>query len=119
MTISPLSLPSPKKKTRSTAEAGGKKSKPYKTLATFFCKDGFTFRQIVREGNAAIYEQVLKGRSNPSAYEVVIIRKREAFKIGNRSIEAAEYYPKSDEWGSYGWTVKNREDAFAKLREVV
>ena len=44
-----------------------------------------TYRQIAREGDAAIYEQTSSGWCNPSVcYEVIRIRRREGFQIGGR-----------------------------------
>ena len=69
-------------KTRATAEAWGKKCRPYKRLPTRFRHDGFDYRQIARERDAAIYEQTWNGCSDPSVcYETVRIRRREGFQI--------------------------------------
>jgi hypothetical protein len=74
---------------------------------------------ITREGNAAIYEQTFTGCSNPSVcYEVVRIRRREGFHIGARFVEPAEVYPNSEAWGLDGFTVTDRDAAFARLREL-
>lgn len=111
-------LPSARK-TRATAEAWGKKHHFYKPLPKEFQRDGFTYRQIAREGNAAIYEQRWSGSRNPSAcYEVIRIRRRDGFQIGARFVEPAEVYPNSDAWGVDGFTLIDRDAAFAKLREI-
>lgn len=107
-------------KTGATAEAGSRKRHFYRPLPTQFRQDGFDYRQIAREGRAAIYEQTWNGCANPSvSYDVIRIRQREAFEIGGRVIEPAETYPNSDAWGMDGWTVSDWEAAFRKLREVV
>jgi hypothetical protein len=107
-------------KTRATAEAGSKKRHFYKQLPIRFRKDGFNYRQIMRDGKAAIYAQTWNGCCNPSiAYEVIRIRKREGFQIGGRFVEPAEVYPNSEAWGVDGWTLADGESAFRKLREVV
>jgi hypothetical protein len=104
--------------TRARAEAWSKKSH-YKRLPKEFRHDGFTYRQIAREGNAAIYEQTWNGCQNPSvAYEVVRIRRREGFLIGDRFVEPAEIYPNSEAWGTDGFTFTDRDAAFAKLRVI-
>jgi len=106
-------------KTRARGEAGSKKRPFYKPLPTQFSRDGFTYRQIGREGNAALYEQRWSACSNPSvAYEVIRIRHREGFEIDGRFVEAAEVYPKSDAWGAEGFTLTDKDAAFAKLREL-
>jgi hypothetical protein len=84
-----------------------------------FRRDGFQFRQIAREGDAAIYEQAWLDCSNSSvAYEVVRIRRRDGFWIADRWVEPAEVYPISEAWGADGWTFTNLDRAFAKLRDL-
>jgi hypothetical protein len=106
-------------KTRATAEAGGKKGHFYKPLRIRFRHDGFDYRQIARDGNAAIYEQIWNGCPNPSiAYEVIRIRRREGFHIGGRFVEPAEVYPGSEAWGVDGFTLTDKDAAFRKLKEL-
>src|SRR5262249_17439892 len=112
-------IPLPNRKTSATAEARGKKRHFYKPLPKQFCRDGFTFRQFAREGDAAIYKQIWNGCQNPSvAYEVIRIRRREAFQIRGRFLEPAEVYPKSEAWGVDGFTLTEKDAAFAKLQEI-
>lgn len=107
------------RKTRATPEAWGKKRRFYKPLAKEFRRDGFEYRQIAREGDGAIYEQTWRGCPNPSVcYEVIRIRRRESFQIGARFVEPAEVYPNSEAWGVDGFTLTDRDAAFAKLREL-
>jgi len=106
-------------KTRATAEAWSKKCHSCKPLPIRFRRDGFDFRQIAREGNAAIYEQTWRVCGEPSVcYEVIRIRRREAFQIDGRLVEPAEVYPSSGAWGVDGFTLTDKDAAFAKLREV-
>jgi hypothetical protein len=75
--------------------------------------------QIARQQNAAIYEQTWCGCPNPSiGYEIIRVKRREGFKIGGRWIPPAEVYPNSEAWGVDGFTVTDKEAAFAKLREI-
>ena len=106
-------------KTRATAEAWGKKCHSCKLLPIRFRRDGFNYRQIARQGDAAIYEQSWSGCSNPSVcYEVIRIRSRDGFQIGARFVEPAEIYPKAEAWGVDGFTLTDKDAAFAKLREI-
>lgn len=106
-------------KTISTAEAWGKKGHFYKPLPKEFRRDGFQYRQIAREGDMAIFEQTWAGSASPSiCYEVIRIRRRDGFQINGRFVEPAEVYPNSEAWGVDGWTLPDREAAFAKLREL-
>jgi hypothetical protein len=106
-------------RTRALAEAWGKKRHSYKPLQKEFRRDGFTYRQIAREGHGAIYKQTWNGCSDPSVcYEVICIHRREAFQIDGRLVEPAEVYPNSAAWGVDGFTLTDKDAAFAKLREV-
>ena len=105
-------------KTSATAEGGSKKSR-YKSLPKEFRRDGFTYRQIAREGNAAIYAQRWTGCAEPSVcYEVIRVRYRDGFYIGGRFVEPAEVYPNSEAWGVDGWTVTTLDAAYEKLRAL-
>jgi hypothetical protein len=106
-------------KTRATAEGGCKKRHFYKPLPTRFERNKFDYRQIAREGNAAIYEQTRKVNEDSAAFEVIRIRRREGFEIDGRFVEPAEVYPNSEAWGVDGWTMQDKDAAFRKLREVV
>jgi hypothetical protein len=107
-------------KTRATAEAWSKKGHSCKPLPVQFRRGGFEYRQIAREGNAAIYEQTWSGCAEPSVcYEVIRIRRRGGFQIGDRFVEPAEVYPSSGVWGVDGFTLTDKDAAFAKLRELV
>lgn len=112
-------MPQVSLKTRSRAEARTKKSHSYRPLRTVFRRDGFTYRQIARQGDAAIYEQTWNSCPNPSvSYEVVRIRRRDGFQVKGRFVEPAEVYPKSETWGVNGFTLTSKDAALAKLREL-
>jgi len=84
-----------------------------------FRRDGFNYRQIARENDAAIYEQTWAGCANPSVcYEVIRIRRRDGFQIGDRFVEAAEVYPNSEAWGVDGFTLIDKDAAIARFREI-
>jgi hypothetical protein len=113
------STPSATAKTRAAIEARTKKALFYKPLRKQFRRDGFSYRQIAREKDAAIYQQIWNGCRNPSvSYDVIRIRRRKAFQIGGRFVEPAEIYPNSEAWGVDGFTFTDKEAAFAKLREL-
>jgi hypothetical protein len=106
-------------KPRATPEAWTKERPFYQPLPIRFRRDGFTYRQIARESNGAIYEQTWDGSAEPSVcYEVIRIRQREGFQIGDRFVEAAEVYSKSELWGVDGFTLTDKDAAFAKFREL-
>lgn len=106
-------------KTCARAEARGKKCHFYKPLPKEFRRDGFTYKHLVRERDVAIYQQTWNGCRNPNiSYEVIRIRRRKGFQIDGRLIEPAELYPRSESWGTDGWTVQDKEAAFRKLRQL-
>ena len=73
-----------------------------KRLPTTIRRDGFTFRQIVRNDHAAVYSQEKDGEV--CAYEVIRIGRHDAFEMHGKRIEAGESYPSSERWGSRAWT---------------
>jgi hypothetical protein len=88
-------------------------------LPTRFRHNGFDHRQIGREGHAAIYERRWTGCAEPSVcYEVIRIRRRDGFHIGEKFIEPYEVYPNSDAWGVDGFTFADRNKAWAKFCEI-
>jgi len=106
-------------KTRAAAEAGTRKGQFYKRLLKEFRHHGFSYRQIAREGDAAIYEQTWNGCSNPTVcYELIRVRRRQGFQIGQRFVQAAEVYPNSEAWGVDGFTFTNRNKAWSKFFEI-
>ena len=118
----PRSLPSRAIKRGARSEAGTEKvysSAGYQLLPAQFPRDGFVYQQIAREGDAAIYEQKWSGCVNPSvSYEVIRARRRPGFQIDRRFVKPAEVYPNSEAWGVDGFTLIDKDAAFAKLREV-
>jgi hypothetical protein len=117
--LAELSVPSSVEKTSAGAEGGSSKCPFYKPLPKEFRRDGFNYRQIAREGDVALYEQTWLSCAEPSpSYEVVRIRHREGFQIGNRFVKAAEVYSNSEAWGVDGFTFTNRNKAWAKLFEM-
>ena len=112
-------IPPSASKTSATAEGGSKKSH-YRPLPKEFRHDGFTYRQLARERGSAIYEQTWRGRSEPSlCYEVIRIRRRDGFQIGEKFIEPYEVYPNSAAWGSDGFTFTDRDNALPSFLNFV
>jgi|SRR5438552_2352225 len=114
----PSSMEPSRAKACARAEAGGKKRHFYKPLPAQFRHDGFDYRQIARERDAAIYEQSWNGNQTSAAFEVIRIRLREGFEVSCRFVEPAEVYPNSEAWGVNGWTVLTRDAVFEKLRAL-
>jgi hypothetical protein len=84
-----------------------------------FRHHGFAYRQIAREKDAAIYEQTCCGCAEPSVcYEVIRVRYRDGFHIGEKFVEPYEVYPNTNSWGVDGFTLTDKDAAFAKLRKL-
>src|SRR5262245_47449934 len=113
----PVSLPN--RQTSATALARTRKRHFYKPLPKEFRRDGFQYRQIARQANAAIYEQTWNGCGNPTVcYEVIRIRRRDGFQIADRFVEPAEVYPASELWGVDGFTFTNRDKDSVKFYQM-
>jgi hypothetical protein len=96
-----------------------------KTLPTVITKSGFTYRQIERRGNVAVYSQHLKDRAGkPLAYETIIIKEHGAYVLGGNEIPAGESYPGTESFGYLGWSYSSlmpdaKERAFAKMESII
>jgi hypothetical protein len=89
---------------------------PYRVVSAEFRQSGFTLSLLKRAGNVAIYIQTK--RRQPQAYEVVLIRKHEAYIAFGKEIPAGECYPSSEQWGVKGFTYRTIEAAERKFREL-
>ena len=94
----------------------GNQNAPYARLLSKFRHSSFTLTQLKRVRAVAIYKQA-KNEQAP-AFEVVIIRRREASFAFGKDFPATEYYPHNEDWGTYGFTYRTLEEALAKFREL-
>ena len=79
------------------------------TLPEEFTKAKFTYTQIDREGDIAVYERMEEGLTMPLLdYECIIII----------TTDGKEYYPGASNWGSKGWTYPEYEEALIKFEEL-
>jgi len=85
-----------------------------KTAPITFRKNGWTYLQLERVGDVALYNQ-----GGGSAYEVVVIRRHSGFVVSGKRVEPAEYLPSNEDWGIYGWTLHTLEEAKAKMAVVI
>lgn len=115
----PLSGPSCADKTPPTPELQGENRASIERLPTRFRHHGFEYRQIVRRGRCAIFEQRASEALRVLAYEVVRIRDRKAFTIRGQLVPAAEQYPISEAWGTDGFTLPSLAAAVAKLDQLL
>lgn len=80
-------------------------------LRTTFTRDGFSYKQIWRDGDVAVYEYNSRGGS----FEVVIVLvEPERVKFG-KLCPRHEVHPTTTQWGTYGWSFgpQDREIALS------
>jgi hypothetical protein len=112
-------IPPLTRKTRARAISTSKQRPYYEALESDFQRGEFNYKQIAREGDVAIYEQTWRGCPEPSVcYEVIRIRRHNGKEIKGQWVEPSEFYPSPTDWGKYGFTLTDKDAAFAKLREL-
>lgn len=79
---------------------------------------GFQHHRVAREGMVAMYRRRRIG-GEAEHYEVIRIVVRPATEIAGKVIGEREGYPRSEEWGTRGWTYGDSEDAWEKFRELL
>ena len=89
----------------------------HKPIPTQFNKKGFTYTQLKREGNRAIFQQTREG-SSLNNYEVVKIGRHNGYVMGGVMIEPAETYPGSSLWGITGWTCTSIDQALQRYEAM-
>lgn len=91
-----------------------------KILPKEFTKSKFSFLQIFREGNVAIYSRSGEGHKY-SHFEVVRVKSHDGYKIADTIVLPSEFYPKSEAWGIDGFTFfhSEQEKAFDKAKELL
>ena len=85
-------------------------------LRTTFTRDGFSYKQIWRDGDVAVYEYNSRGGS----FEVVVILvEGERVKFAKLT-PAHEVYPTATQWGTHGWSfgAKDREIALSVAKSL-
>ena len=90
-----------------------------KTLALNFTKKGFDYKQLVREGKFAIYEQFKSGTTARTSYEVIEIGSHNGYTIAGVTIAPAETYAGSESWGVKGFTYLTEADAQKKFKKLI
>ncbi len=88
-----------------------------KSLPTEFSKNGFNFRQLLRDGNVALFAKW--NEDVPETYEVILIQSHDGYEIAGSHVEAGEFYPASTSWGQHGWTYVLLEEAKKQFRDLL
>lgn len=79
-----------------------------------YSKNGYDFELVTRVGRVALYAQKRSGVL--VAYEVCLIRSRDARMCFGKPVEAMEYLPSNEDWGVYGktYSLSGRSDMAAR-----
>ena len=89
----------------------------YIILKEKFEKKHFTFEQVIRENDIAIYRKY-KPKTVNDGYEVIVIGRHNGYTLGGSEIPASETYPGDSQWGISGWTYSTLEKAKEKFDQV-
>ncbi len=89
----------------------------YLVLPLEFSEKGFNFKQISRQGDVAIYGRA-KDKTKPH-FEVIVIKRHESYTIAENTIEAAEMYPSSEQWGTTAWSYNTIEEANKRFKTLL
>jgi hypothetical protein len=87
-----------------------------KKIEKSFVSKGFEFKQVLRNGDMAVYEKHAPG-SKCSSYELIHITSHNGYIIGGNNIPPSEVYPSDSQWGVHGWTYTTLKDAKANLED--
>jgi hypothetical protein len=88
-----------------------------KLISRAFNKHGYAYRQIDREGMAAIYEMT---RENVKAYEVVIIQVGPPHPQDKDPFDGlVERMPGTEQFGNLGWGYNTESEAREKFAKVI
>lgn len=86
----------------------------YVPLVTQFKSKGWTFRQVQREKDFAIFHREGPVGTEPHL-EVIIVGKQGPREQFGQVFPAKEVYPGDEKWGTEGWTYLNKESAERKM----
>jgi hypothetical protein len=90
-----------------------------KILEKKFTNKNFSYKQITREDNVAIYEQhLIDPEATNKRYEVIVIKSHDGYEINGNKIAPSEMYPSANHWGTLGWTCLTLEDAQKRFKKV-
>jgi len=78
----------------------------------------WTFKQVKREGNIAIYTKEQEGLVY---YEVIIVKSHNGLTFGGIKTEPSEFYPGDNQFGLWGWCYNEsqQEEIEAKFQELL
>ena len=90
-----------------------------KPLSESFTKNGFHHEQIARAGMVAIYRRHKPSIKSEPHFEVIRIQSHNGFEVGGVKLPPSETYPSSTSWGTYGFTYRDKEDAWKRFESLL
>lgn len=88
-------------------------------LPAYHADRTYTYTQVAREGDIAVYRQCHK-RSAVVRYETIIIQRNgESHLPSGTILPMREVYPRASQWGIYGWTFFSQDAAEQKMRSLL
>lgn len=91
-----------------TLENIEKNKSGYNILPRRFSHKGWSFEQIDRKRNIALYS---KTKEAFTTFELIEVQNRDAYEIAGNFVEAKECFPSDEQWGGFGWTYQTLEQA--------
>lgn len=88
-------------------------------LGLTYVKNGFTYEQVARDGNVAIFKQRLRPGVGCLAYETILIQVKPEVVIMGKLTPEREVAPANEEWGTFGWTYPTLDGARAKMKSLL
>ena len=88
-------------------------------LKTEFYSRGFCHKLVRRAGFVAWYARWRRFTPHEVHYEVILITPRKSRTVGQIHWPAREVYPSSEQWGTYGWSYRDEDQARAKFEALL
>jgi hypothetical protein len=99
-----------------TDEIRKKDENNFLVLPLKFSSKGFSYEQVLREGDFAIYTQ--KDKYNKIWYIPMVVQKYQSYEIAGNVMPAAEKMPKDELWGTLAYTELTLEKAKTRLEQL-
>ena len=87
-----------------------------KPLPTKWKKKGAEYTVLLREHDVVMVELKRDGRT---FYEVAHVQSHGGYTIAGVTMLAAEHMPRTEQWGTFGWSYADRPSAMAKFNDRV
>ncbi len=80
---------------------------------TKYKSSGYEYNLMERRGNVGIFKEY-----KHDSYEVIIIQSHNGLEFNGVKTAPTEYPPGKNQWGSKGWTFRERDAAYEKFIEL-